>query len=140
MRSPTSLLAALVLAAACSDGTEPSPVLAVSSRLLAAAVDSGGTVVVRVEATNPGDRRLTAKSGSSCVATARIETPVGKVVATPTILCAPVVTTYHFAPGDTSQWDIGLDVRSPPGPYVVVASLVIGTAVRYQDTLALAVQ
>lgn len=142
MRSAALVAASILLLAACSgDGaTAPTPGLVLAARLRSAAVDSGGTVVVSLTASNPGSRSVRVTAPSSCVATARIVDSRGATVATPTILCLPAVTTYHFAPGDTSQWDIGLDVRSPPGSYVVVASLVIGTAVKYQDTLALAVQ
>lgn len=140
MRSLTPVVAGLLLAAACSDGTSASPTVVVSSRLLAPAVDSGGTAVIRVQATNVGSREVSARAGSTCVARARLETPAGVVVPTPILICAPVITTYHFAPGDTSQWDVNLEVRTPPGPYVVVASLEIGKAITHQDTLPLVVQ
>jgi len=142
MRPAALVAASLLLLAACSgDGaTAPSTGLVMAARLRSAAVDSGGTVVVSLTASNPGLRTVRITAPSSCVATARVVNAHGSTVATPTILCAPVLTHYHFAPGDTSQWDVGVDVRSAPGAYRVIATLTLGTAARLEDTLPLTIQ
>ena len=142
MRSAALVAASILLLAACSgDGaTTPSTGLVMAARLRSPAVDSGGTVVVSLTASNPGSRSVRVTAPSSCVATARIVDSRGATVATPTILCAPVLTHYQFAPGDTSQWDVGLDVRSAPGAYRVIASLTLGTTASLEDTLPLTIQ
>ena len=140
MRRMIGLVAGLLLAAACHKAAPVAPPLALAVTLQRPTVDSGGTVVVTFTATNPGTEVIRLSAPSSCVAMARIETATGDVVATPTMLCSEKVTKFQFPAGTTSQWDVGLDVRSPPGSYRVVGLLKLGDVAVLQDTMPLTVR
>lgn len=140
MRSLLGLALGLGLGAACTDGTEPRAALEVAARLRSATVDSGDVMVVTLSAANPGTRTVRVTTPTSCVATARVEDQGGRIVGTPTIICSPAQTHYTFLPGDTTLWDIGVDLRSRPGAYRVVALLTLGDAASLEDTLPLTIQ
>ena len=140
MRRTIGLAAGFLLAVACQKAPPAPPRLDLAVMLARSTVDSGGTVVATFTATNPGKDVVRAEAPSSCVAMARIETATGQVVATPTMLCSEKVTKFQFPAGTTSQWDVGLDVRSPPGTYRVVTLLKLGDVATLQDTLPLTVR
>ena len=144
MRAVPALATVALLLPACTarpDRPAQAPVpLAVEAHLATPTVSTGGTVVVTLTATNPGPDTIRVTAPSSCVATAQVIDSAGRVVATPTMLCSEKPTRFRFNPGLTSQWDVGLDVTSPPGNYRVVARLVLPEAAALLDTLPLTVR